>query len=135
MAELSCAGIAKSFGERPVLTDGDLAVPEGTLTAILGASGSGKTTLLRIIMGFIPADRGVVRVGGEVVVEDGRTPVPAHRRAIGYVAQEGALFPHLTVSGNVAFGLPRSERRVAGRVAEALGLVGLDPSYSGRHPQ
>jgi iron(III) transport system ATP-binding protein len=134
VAELVCTGLAKSFGDRPVLVGLDLAVPAGTLTAILGASGSGKTTLLRIVMGFVPADRGMVRVGSEVVVEDGRTLVPSHRRAIGYVAQEGALFPHLTVAGNVAFGLPRSDRRADGRVAEALDLVGLDPSYSERRP-
>ena len=134
MAELICTGLAKSFGDRPVLVDVELAVPKGTLTAILGASGSGKTTLLRIVMGFLPADRGIVRVGGEVVVEDGRAFVPPHRRAIGYVAQEGALFPHLTVAGNVAFGLPRSERRATGRVTDVLALVGLDRSYAGRRP-
>ena len=134
MAELICTGIAKSFGDRPVLVDLDLAVPKGTLTAILGASGSGKTTLLRVVMGFTAADRGIVRVGGEVVVEAGRARVPPHRRAIGYVAQDGALFPHLTVAGNVAFGLPRSERRAAGRVADVLALVGLDRSYAERRP-
>ena len=134
MAELICTGLAKSFGDRPVLVDVDLAVPKGTLTAILGASGSGKTTLLRVVMGFVPADRGTVQVGGEVVVEAGRAFVPPHRRSIGYVAQEGSLFPHLTVAGNVAFGLPRSERRAAGRVADVLALVGLDRSYAERHP-
>ena len=134
MAELICTGVAKSFGDRPVLVDLDLAVPAGTLTAILGASGSGKTTLLRVVMGFVRVDRGIVRVGGEIVVEAGRTFVPPHRRAIGYVAQEGALFPHLTVAENVAFGLPRNERRAAGRVADVLALVGLDRSYAERRP-
>jgi iron(III) transport system ATP-binding protein len=134
VAELICTGIAKSFGDRPVLVDLDLAVPKGTLTVILGASGSGKTTLLRVVMGFAAADRGIVRVGGEVVVEAGRARVPPHRRAIGYVAQEGALFPHLTVAGNVAFGLPRSERRAAGRVADVLAFVGLDRGYAERRP-
>jgi iron(III) transport system ATP-binding protein len=134
VAKLICTGVAKSFGDRPVLADLDLAVPKGTLTAILGASGSGKTTLLRVVMGFVPADRGIVQVGGEVVVESGRALVPPHRRALGYVAQEGALFPHLTVAGNVAFGLPRVERRAAGRVADVLALVGLDRSFAGRHP-
>jgi iron(III) transport system ATP-binding protein len=135
VAELICTGVAKAFGERQVLVDVDVAVPSGTLTAILGASGSGKTTLLRVVMGFLQAERGIVQVGGEVVAEAGRIFVPPHRRAIGYVAQEGALFPHLTVAGNVAFGLPRTERRGAGRVAEVLTLVGLDPSYGERYPQ
>ena len=69
MAELTCTGLAKSYGSRPVLADVDLAVPEGTLTAILGASGSGKTTLLRLVIGFVPLDRGVISVGGTVVAE------------------------------------------------------------------
>ena len=91
--------------------DLDLDVAEGTLTAILGASGSGKTTLLRVLIGFIAADRGTVSIGGKTVAEAGLLHVPPDRRAVGYVAQEGALFPHLTVSENVGFGLPRSERR------------------------
>jgi iron(III) transport system ATP-binding protein len=134
VADLVCTGLAKSYGNRPVLVDVDLAVPTGTLTAILGASGSGKTTLLRVVIGFVPADRGTVRVGDDVVVDAGRALVPSHRRAIGYVAQEGALFPHLTVAGNVAFGLPRNERRAAGRVVDVLDLVGLDRSYAERRP-
>jgi len=124
-----------SYGEREVLAGLDLDVPEGTVTAILGASGSGKTTLLRAIVGFVAASRGLVSIGGKVVADGGRVHVPADRRAVGYVAQEGALFPHLTVAGNVGFGLPRSERRRDGRIGEALDLVGLDRSYAERRPQ
>jgi iron(III) transport system ATP-binding protein len=124
-----------SYGEREVLADLDLDVPEGTLTAILGASGSGKTTLLRAIVGFVPVDRGTVSIGGKVVADGGRLHVPPDRRDVGYVAQEGALFPHLTVAGNVGFGLTRSERRPDGRIGEALDLVGLDRSYAERRPQ
>src|SRR3954466_3571009 len=109
MAELSCSGLAKSFGETVVLSDVALVVPEGTLTAILGASGSGKTTLLRLVIGFIPADGGTVSVGGGVVAAAGGVHVAADKRGIGYVAQEGALFPHLTVAENVAFGLSRAD--------------------------
>src|SRR5579862_6304734 len=104
MAELRCTRIAKSYGARTVLAELDLVVPTGTLTAILGASGSGKTTLLRLIMGFIAPDQGTIAVGGIVVAEAGSVNVAADKRAIGYVAQEGALFPHLTVAENVAFG-------------------------------
>ena len=118
-----------------MLADVDLDVPEGTLTAILGASGSGKTTLLRVVMGFVAADRGIVIVGGRVVADAGRVHVPPDKRAIGYVAQEGALFPHLTVAENVGFGLPRSERRRGSRIDEALDLVGLDRGYARRQPQ
>jgi iron(III) transport system ATP-binding protein len=134
MAELRCEGLAKSYGTRSVLADLDLVVPAGTMTAILGASGSGKTTLLRLIIGFIPVDGGVVTVGGSVVAEAGRVHVPAEKRAIGYVAQEGALFPHLTVAENVAFGLPRPERKSTSRVGDVLDLVGLDRDYASRNP-
>jgi iron(III) transport system ATP-binding protein len=134
LAGLRCEGLSKSYGERRVLVDLDLEVAEGTLTAILGASGSGKTTLLRVLIGFIPADRGVVSVGGRVVAEAERLHVAPDKREIGYVAQEGALFPHLTVSENVGFGLARSERRRGGRIGEALDLVGLDRSYGDRQP-
>lgn len=134
MADLRCEGLAKSYGTRVVLAGVDLYVPEGTLTAVLGASGSGKTTLLRLVIGFITADRGVVTLGGKVVAEAGRVHVAADKRSIGYVAQEGALFPHLTVAENVTFGLARSERKRTARVGEILELVGLDGSYAGRRP-
>jgi iron(III) transport system ATP-binding protein len=132
MAELSCVGLAKSYRGRAVLHDVDLDVPAGTLTAILGASGSGKTTLLRVIMGFVEADAGTVSVGGEIVADAQRVHLAADKRAIGYMAQEGALFPHLSAGENVGFGLGRSERKRGARIAEMLELVGLDESYAGR---
>jgi iron(III) transport system ATP-binding protein len=131
MAELRCLGLAKSYHGRVVLRDVDLEVPTGTLTAILGASGSGKTTLLRAIIGFIELDAGTVTVGGETVA-DARVHLAADKRAIGYVAQEGALFPHLTAGENVGFGLARSQRKQGARITEALDLVGLDGSYAPR---
>src|SRR5579885_902893 len=134
MADLECSRLAKSYGSRPVLTEIDLEVPEGTLTAILGASGSGKTTLLRVLIGFIAADAGRIKVGGTLVADAGHIHVPPDKRAIGYVAQEGALFPHLTVAGNVAFGLPRDQRRGSARVFEMLDLVGLPRDYAERRP-
>jgi iron(III) transport system ATP-binding protein len=132
MAELRCTGLAKSYHGRAVLNDVDLEVPAGTLTAILGASGSGKTTLLRLLMGFIEPDAGTIVVGGETVAQARRVHVASEERAIGYVAQEGALFPHLTAGENVGFGLPRSERKNGARIAEVLELVGLDASYAPR---
>jgi iron(III) transport system ATP-binding protein len=134
LADLTCRGLAKSYRDTPVLVDLDLEVPQGTMTAILGASGSGKTTLLRLVIGFVQPDKGLVAIGGNVVAEAGRVHVAPDRRAVGYVAQEGALFPHLSVAGNVAFGLPRSERRNAARVDEMLDLVGLDRAYATRRP-
>lgn len=134
MSDLRCAGLAKAYGRRAVLQGVDLFVPAGTLTAILGASGSGKTTLLRIVIGFAAADAGTVTVGGSAVADGTRLHVPPDKRAIGYVAQEGALFPHLTVIENVAFGLPRAERKTRVRALETLELVGLDRTYAERRP-
>jgi iron(III) transport system ATP-binding protein len=134
MAELRCEHVAASYGSRAVLRDVDVVVPEGTLTAVLGASGSGKTTLLRVVMGFARAERGRVLVGGSVVADAGGTHLPPEKRGVGYVAQEGALYPHLDVGENVAFGLPRRERRASARVAEALELVGLGREYADRRP-
>lgn len=134
MAELRCEHLAKAFGDRLVLSGVGLHVPEGTVTAILGASGSGKTTLLRIIVGFLPADRGRVIVGA-VLVSDAEGPhLPPERRALGYVPQEGALYPHLSVGENVGFGLDRRERKAGRRIAEALELVGLRAQDAIRPP-
>ncbi len=124
MKSLSITGVAKSFGAVPVLSGVDLEVSGGSFIAILGPSGSGKTTLLRIIAGFERPDHGEVRLGGRVVDDAGRVFVPSEKRRIGYVPQEGALFPHLSVGRNVAFGLPRADRR-RGRVMELLEMVGL----------
>jgi iron(III) transport system ATP-binding protein len=119
---VSVARLRKSFGERVVLDGVTLDAPAGSLIAILGASGSGKTTLLRLIAGFDRAEAGTIELGGRMV-EGPRAFVPPERRGIGYVPQEGALFPHLNVGRNVAFGLRggNSDRRVE----ELLALVGL----------
>ncbi|MBM7808360.1 iron(III) transport system ATP-binding protein [Geodermatophilus bullaregiensis] len=133
MSALTVTGVTKSYGRTPVLTGVDLHVPAGTTTALLGPSGCGKTTLLRIVAGFDDPDGGTVDLGGRVVAGAGR-PVPARRRGIGFVPQEGGLFPHLTVAGNVAFGLPRRLRRDRGRVVALLALVGLDAALADRSP-
>jgi iron(III) transport system ATP-binding protein len=134
VAELRCEHIAASYGSRAVLDDVDVVVPEGTLTAVLGASGSGKTTLLRVLMGFTRAERGRVLVGGTVVADSDRVHLAPEKRGLGYVAQEGALYPHLDVGRNVSFGLPRRERKTSRRVREVLELVGLGAEYESRHP-
>jgi iron(III) transport system ATP-binding protein len=119
---IAVAGLYKSFGAHPVLAGLDLVVPRGSFTAILGASGSGKTTLLRLLAGFDRPDQGTLRIGERVVDGEGVHVHPEHRR-IGYVPQEGGLFPHLTVAANVGFGLSRTARRQ--RVGNLLELVGL----------
>ncbi|MDX6714592.1 MAG: iron(III) transport system ATP-binding protein [Baekduia sp.] len=133
MTTLHIDGVAKAFGATRVLHDVDLHVAGGALTAVLGPSGCGKTTLLRLIAGFLPADAGTIALDGEVVSAPGRH-VPAQRRRVGYVAQEGALFPHLDVAGNITFGLPRRARRAHARVNELLALVGLDGAVVRRYP-
>jgi iron(III) transport system ATP-binding protein len=122
-AALRVDGLHVAYGPVRVLTDVELNVPEKSFTAVLGPSGSGKTTLLRTVAGFERAASGTVELGGQVVDQAGRH-VPPERRGIGYVAQEGALFPHLTVAANVGFGL-RRRARSSGRIGELLDLVGL----------
>jgi iron(III) transport system ATP-binding protein len=121
---LSVSGLSKAFGGSTVLDGLDLEVPDGSLTAVLGPSGCGKTTLLRLIAGFEHADAGTIRLG-ERVVCDAKTHIAPERRGLGFVAQEGALFPHRDVASNVGFGLPRAQRK-GDRVNELLELVGLD---------
>jgi iron(III) transport system ATP-binding protein len=110
-----------------VLHDVSLRIESGTLGAVLGPSGSGKSTLLRCIAGLHGALSGTIRSGGRDL-----HVLPAERRRVGLVPQDGALFPHLTVGQNVAFGLGRAERRRR-RVDELLELVEL-PGLAGRYP-
>ena len=124
MSALTIRGLTVALGGRRVLDGLDLQVPTGELVAVLGPSGCGKTTLLRAIAGFAPVSAGTVRIGDRVVA-DGRRGVAPEARGVGLVPQEGALFPHLDVAGNVGFGLPRGERRGSRRVSELLDLVGL----------
>jgi ABC-type Fe3+/spermidine/putrescine transport system ATPase subunit len=120
---LELDGITKAYDGAPVLRGVSLGVERGALAALLGPSGCGKTTLLRIVAGLEQADAGAVRLEGAAVDE-----LPAHRRGVGLMFQDYALFPHLDVAGNVVFGLemqgrPRAEARA--QVAELLELVGL----------
>jgi iron(III) transport system ATP-binding protein len=134
MADLRITDLAKAFGTVQVLRRVSLHVASGELMAILGASGSGKTTLLRLICGFDHADSGSIAVDGQLFA-DRNLHVPTERRRIGYVAQEGALFPHLSVAENITFGLPRSARRNRARVDELLEMVGLPSHFGDRPPQ
>ncbi|MGX1974565.1 ABC transporter ATP-binding protein [Streptomyces kronopolitis] len=128
-------GVSVSYGrhgEHTVLDTLDLTVAPGEVLALLGPSGSGKTTALRTVAGFVQPSAGRVLIGGRDV-----TGLPPHKRGIGMVVQQYALFPHMKVADNVAFGLrarktPRAE--IPGRVAEALEMTGM-AAYAGRHPR
>lgn len=132
MSSVRIHGVSKSYGALRVLDAVDLEVPDGSITSVLGASGCGKTTLLRIVAGFVRADSGTVTIG-DTVVDDGRSAVKPERRGVGYVPQEGALFPHLDVRGNILFGLPRRERTDA-RLAELMELAELPADLARRQP-
>ncbi|HEX2101164.1 MAG TPA: ATP-binding cassette domain-containing protein, partial [Candidatus Synoicihabitans sp.] len=131
----------KRFGNYTALADVSLKVPSGRLTALLGPSGSGKTTLLRIIAGLEFADRTADPKSGRVYFNgEDVTDVPTGRRGVGFVFQHYALFKHMTVFENIAFGLtvrPRgqraSKRQMADRVHELLHLIQLD-ELGGRLP-
>ncbi|HMO29719.1 ABC transporter ATP-binding protein [Enterovirga sp.] len=130
-AELRIEGVDLSYGDNHVLKNVSLAVEPGELFAFLGPSGCGKTTLLRLIAGFNQADRGRVLVDGADI-----SGLPPWRRDVGLVFQSYALWPHMTVAQNVAFGLeerrlPRAE--VARRTEAALALVGLG-TFASRRP-
>jgi ABC-type Fe3+/spermidine/putrescine transport system ATPase subunit len=132
MASVRLEGIAKRYGDFAAVKDLSLDIKEGEFVTFLGASGSGKTTCLRIIAGFVEPDAGAVFIGGDDV-----TRVPAHRRNTGMVFQHYALFPHLTVAQNVAFGL--KVRRIASpeaaaRTKKALELVHLE-ALADRYPR
>jgi iron(III) transport system ATP-binding protein len=131
---LEVKGLAKAFHGNTVLHDIDLDLPPGTTTAVVGSSGCGKTTLLRLIAGFETPDGGTITIAGRQVASPGSAVAP-HRRGVGYVAQDGALFPHLTVGQNIAYGLRGTARsEVRARVAELLETVSLDASYASRRP-
>lgn len=123
--------IDKCFGDGQVLSDVSLCVEPGSMVALLGPSGCGKTTLLRIIAGLESPDAGKVRIGEEVITGPGINVAPERRR-VGMVFQNWALFPHMSVERNVAYGLPRRERK-SGRVERALKMVGLT-GLAGRMP-
>jgi iron(III) transport system ATP-binding protein len=125
MSDVSLRGVSKSFGALQAVREVSLEIERGELMAVLGPSGCGKTTLLRTIAGFERPDAGSVVVGDEVVAGSGRF-VPPERRRIGMVFQDYALFPHLTVRANVAFGLAARRRDERDPVTlRTLELVGL----------
>ena len=125
-------GLVKRYGAVAALDGVSIKVRQGEFLALLGPSGCGKTTLLRSIAGFVDPTEGQVRIGGKVMND-----VPPHERPVNTVFQNYALFPHMTVAENVAFGpkrkgVPKAE--IAKQVAEVLAMVGMD-GYGERYPR
>jgi len=136
MNALALERVTKRFAGRDVILETSLAVKDGERLALIGPSGSGKSTLLRMILGLVVPDSGAVRVGDVVV-----TPATARevRRRVGYVIQDGGLFPHLTARDNVTL-VARlagdlSPERLRARVAELTEVVRLDDARLDRHPR
>ncbi len=121
--------VNKSYRDKPAIKDFTLQIEEGERVVVLGPSGCGKTTLLRLLAGFLTPDSGSIRIDGQIVAAEGRNLVEPEERNLGMVFQDLALWPHLTVQGNLEFGLrarrvPPRERKE--RIQEVLGLVQME---------
>lgn len=131
MSMLECNSIRKSYGPNRVLDDVSLSIEQGELVTLLGPSGCGKTTLLRAIAGLVTNDQGEIRVAGRDI-----SRIPIHKRNIGMVFQSHALFPHMTVEDNVAFGMKMhgvAKDRIREKVTQSLRLVHLQ-DFARRRP-
>ncbi|MCX4962895.1 ABC transporter ATP-binding protein [Streptomyces virginiae] len=132
MSGIRFDAVSVAYGGNTVLDSLDLTVEPGEVMALLGPSGSGKTTALRAVAGFVRPVAGRVLIGGRDV-----TALPPHKRGIGMVVQQYALFPHMRVEDNVAFGLKAqkaAKAEIPGRVAEALEMTGM-AAYAKRYPR
>ena len=128
--------VGKSFGGRTILNGFNLTIQSGERVVLFGRSGSGKTTVLRLIAGLTVPDMGIVAINGATASRDGQILVPPEGRGLGYVFQDLALWPHMTVLENVEFplkakGVPARERQT--RIREVLALVGLE-AFGERFP-
>jgi iron(III) transport system ATP-binding protein len=133
MSFLELRNVRRRYGAVAALAGVDLDVAAGSRTAIVGPSGCGKTTLLRLVAGFDAPDIGTIAMGGRLLA-NGNECVPAHLRGIGVVAQDGALFPHLTVADNIGFGIARRDKAREKKIVELAYTVGLDAAILKRRP-
>ncbi len=125
VTKLKISHVSKSFGDKAVLIDVNLEVPQNKLVTILGTSGGGKTTLLRLIAGFESVDSGEIHIGDRLV-SSSSTLTPPEKRNVGYIPQDASLFSHLTVAKNIEFGLQQLNTKAkAQRVTELLELIDL----------
>ena len=128
MTSLSVSHLSVKFGDREVISDLSLELAEGEIASLLGPSGCGKTTLLRAIAGLIQPSAGTIRFGSQLVGVSS-VVLPPSKRKTGYVPQQGALFPHLSVVKNISFGLDReqySQSEISQIAAEMMSLIGMN---------
>jgi iron(III) transport system ATP-binding protein len=128
---IELSGVTKRFDGVVAVNAFDLRIQRGARAAVLGPSGCGKTTLLRLIAGLELPDSGRVMIAGDEVSAPGRAAAP-HTRGIGFVFQDAALFPHMSVAENVAYGLDGPKEEVRSRVADLLAAAGLEDMGSRR---
>ncbi len=123
---LEIRGLCHDFGAQPVVRDVDLAVAPGEFVSLLGPSGSGKTTVLRAVAGLLTPTSGRISLRGRTAVDQGREQLLAEERGIGLVFQDYALFPHLSVTQNIAFGLPSADPERVDALVRSVGLEGME---------
>ena len=127
MTSLSVSHLTVNFGSRTVISDLSFELRQGEIASLLGPSGCGKTTLLRAIAGLIQPASGAIRFGSQLVGVSS-VVLPPHKRGTGYVPQQGALFPHLSVAKNIAFGLDKNKHtksEITDITREMIGLIGM----------
>ena len=135
MTSLSISHLSVKLGEREIISDLSFDLRQGEIASLLGPSGCGKTTLLRAIAGLIQPTGGTIRFGSQLVGVSS-VVLPPNKRGTGYVPQQGALFPHLTVAKNISFGLDRelyTKKQISEITEEMINLIGL-PGFENRLP-
>ena len=126
MNKISLEHITHRYGDKKVLDDISVSFAEAKNTCILGPSGCGKTTILRLIAGLEAPEKGIIKINETVATENEKIRIPPHKRKIGFVFQDLALWPHFTVFRNIAFGLKdRKEEQISDKVNQLLDLFGI----------
>ena len=126
MNKISLEHITHRYGDKKVLDDISVSFEEAKNTCILGPSGCGKTTILRLIAGLEAPEKGIIKINETVATENEKIRIPPHKRKIGFVFQDLALWPHFTVFRNIAFGLKdRKEEQISDKVNQLLDLFGI----------
>jgi len=125
MSGIVFKSVSKSYNSRPAVRDFSLTISRGERIVVLGHSGCGKTTLLRLLAGFITPDKGIIEIDGQVAAAEGRNVQEPEKRNLGMVFQDLALWPHLTVKGNLEFGLKARKMPTPQRIQKVVEMLKL----------